>query len=84
MEYSLLSAFVMFLLITDPLGNIPLFVTSLKKIEKEIEKAIQERKNDVYIYAGLMPETIVSLKNLGYNVEKRQTGPYEMTLKVSW
>ncbi len=56
----------------------------LKKIEKEIQTAIQERKNDVYIYARLMPETIVSLKNLGYNVEKRQTGPYEMTLKVSW
>ncbi len=56
----------------------------LKKIEKEIEKAIQEKKNDVYIYAGLMPETIVSLKNLGYNVERKQTGPYEMPLKVSW
>lgn len=56
----------------------------LKKIEKEIEKAIQERKNDVYIYAGLMPETIVSLKDLGYNVERKQTGPNEMALKVSW
>ena len=56
----------------------------LKKIEKEIEKAIQERKNDVYIYAGLMPETIVSLKDLGYNVERKQTGPNEMALQVSW
>ena len=56
----------------------------LKKIEKEIQTAIQERKNDVYIYAGLMPETIVSLKDLGYNVERKQTGPNEMALKVSW
>lgn len=45
MEYSLLSAFVMFLLITDPLGNIPLFVTSLKKIEKEKHTKIIVREH---------------------------------------
>ena len=56
----------------------------LKKIEEKINEAVVDGKNDVYIYTSMMPETVVSLKDLGYSVERKQIGPNEMALKVSW
>lgn len=58
--------------------------SELKRIEELICKAIEKREENVWVYGGMMPETIVSLKNRGYNVSKEQTGPYEITSKVSW
>lgn len=35
MEYTFLSATVLLVLITDPLGNIPLFITAMRDVPRE-------------------------------------------------
>jgi MarC family membrane protein len=40
MEHSFLSATILLILVTDPLGNIPLFLTALGKVRRERHRAV--------------------------------------------
>lgn len=56
----------------------------IKKIGIEIDKAIGKLKNEIIIYDNLMPETIVKLTEKKYKIDRIQTGPNEMGIRIKW